>query len=453
MPWFPSVTGRGRGGRGHLAVAGPGPGRADPVDGRSHLSRRVPGLLRPRVAAVPGQRWRRRAWAFVAVLVAGALPAASWAQPRTPVADSEVLARVPPRAQDPAARELAALRAAWRRDPADAGSATALARHCIGLFPTDGDPRHLGCAQAALGRWWAQPEAPPDVRTLRAVVLQFSHRFDAALADLDAVHAVDPQSHEAWLWRAAILMVQARHAEARQACAKAVPLTTPLAAAGCVAQVDAATGAAQAAAAALREALARHGEPGRSSAAERVWALTRLAEIEERLGRAQAAEAAYREALALDARDFYLLAAYADFLLDQGRPAEVRSLLAGRERVDVLLLRLALAAHRLRDPAAAQHQRELAARFDAARRLGDALHEKEEARFLLEIAGDARRALELARHNFTVQREPADARVLLEAALAARDKAAAEPALAWLAASRIEAPRLQGLADQLRRLP
>jgi hypothetical protein len=52
-----------------------------------------------------------------------------------------------------------------------------------------------------------------------------------------------------------------------------------------------------------------------------------------------------------------------------------------------------------------------------------------------------------------VQREPADARVLLEAALAARDKAAAEPALRWLAESRIEAPRLQALADALRRLP
>jgi len=400
---------------------------------------------------MPGRRACTRA--IASILAAGLLAASAFAQPRTPASDAEVLARVPPRAKDPAARELAALRAAWRREPADAAAASALARHCIGLFSTDGDPRHLGCAQAALGHWWAQRDAPPDVRTLRAVVLQFSHRFDAALADLDAVHVADPQSHEAWLWRAAILLVQARYADARQACEKAAPLTTPLAAGGCLAQVDAATGAAPAAATALRDALARLRDAGRSTVAERVWVLTRLAEIEERLGRAEAAEAAYREALALEARDFYLLAAYADFLLDQGRPAEVKVLLAGRERVDVLLLRLAIAAHRLRDPAAAQHQRELAARFDAARRLGDALHEKEEARFLLEIAGDTGRALELARHNFTVQREPADARVLLEAALAARDKAAAKPALEWLAASRIEAPRLHDLADRLRRLP
>jgi tetratricopeptide (TPR) repeat protein len=255
------------------------------------------------------------------------------------------------------------------------------------------------------------------------------------------------------LWRAAILIVQARHAEARQACEQVAALTTPLSALGCRAQVNALTGAADAAVQALREGLARHAREGASSPAERLWVLTRLAETEERRGQPQAAEAAYREALAIDARDFYLQAAYADFLLDQDRPAEVKTLLAGRERVDVLLLRLAIATHRLREPAAAQHRRELAARFDAARRLGDALHEKEEARFMLELQGEASQALELARRNFALQREPADARVLLETALAARDKAAAEPALAWLAASRIEAPRLQALAEQLRRLP
>jgi hypothetical protein len=181
--------------------------------------------------------------------------------------------------------------------------------------------------------------------------------------------------------------------------------------------------------------------------------LTRLAEIEERRGDAVAADTAYRAALAVDGRDFYLLAAYADFLLDQGRAAQASTLLAGREKVDVLLLRLALAAQQQRAASLAGYQRELMARFDAARRLGDALHEKEEARFALALQGDVARALTLARGNYAQQREPADARILLEAALAARDKAAAEPALRWLAESRIEAPRLQALAEQLRRLP
>lgn len=401
----------------------------------------------PRYPSVAGA-FRLTLLVFV---VGGALPA--MAQPRTPASDAEVLERVPARANDPAARALMALRAAWRSAPGDVGAASALARHCLGLFSVDGDPRHLGCAQAALGHWWARPDPPEDVRILRAVVLQFSHRFEAALADLDAVLQADPGAHEAWLWRAAILMVQARYPEARQACERVAELTTPLSALGCKAQVDAVSGASDEAVKALRDGLARAAREGAASPAERTWVLTRLAETEERRGRHEAAEVAYREALALDGRDFYLQAAYADFLLDQGRPAEAKVLLAGRERVDVLLLRLAIATHRLQEPAAQQHRRELAARFDAARRLGDALHEKEEARFMLELQGDPRRALDLARRNFALQREPADARVLLEAALAARDRTAAEPALDWLAASRIEAPRLQALAQQLRQLP
>ena len=384
------------------------------------------------------------------LLVIAAAGAAAMAQPRTPTSDSEVLERVPARAKDPQARALAALRATWRSNPRDAAAAAALARGCIGAFGSDGDPRHLGCAQAALGPWWEEREPPPEQRTLRAIVLQFSHRFDAALADLDAVLATDPQAHEAWLWRAAILLVQARYAEAREACDRLAALVTPLSARGCRAQVDSASGAAAVAAQSLREGLARETA---ASPAERLWTLTRLAEIEERRGASAAAEVAYREALAIDVHDVYLQAAYADFLLDQGRPDAVKALLAGRERIDVLLLRLALANERLRDPIAASQRRELAARFDAARRLGDALHEKEEARFVLAFEGNAPRALALARSNFALQREPADARVLLEAALAARDKAAAEPALRWLSNSRIEAPRLQALAEQLARLP
>ena len=68
------------------------------------------------------------------------------------------------------------------------------------------------------------------------------------------------------------------------------------------------------------------------------------------------------------------------------------------------------------------------------------------------MRGDAARALVLAQQNFAVQREPADARVLLEAALAARDAAAAAPVLAWMAASGIESVALQALAARVKGL-
>lgn len=384
----------------------------------------------------------RRSAVAACLLAALAVEAA----PFTPRSDAQVLATVPARASDPRARELQALREAWRAAPRDAGAAVRLARRYFDEVAASGDPRYVGYAEAALQPWWNEAAPPPAVRVLRAMVHQFDHRFAPALADLDGALRDDPAHGPAWAWRTAILMVRADYAEARRSCEAMAPLTTPLIAAACRAQVDAATGRAAAAAAGLRAALAAAGD---AAPEERLWALTRLAETEERRGENAAAEAAFRAGLATGVPDVYLQAAYADFLLDRGRAAEVLALLKDGGRADVLLLRLAIAAKATRDPRAAAFEQELAARFDAARQRGDTTHRKEESRFVLALQGDAARALVLARENWAVQREPADARILLEAAVSARDAAAAQPVLDWMKASGIESVALRGLAGRL----
>jgi hypothetical protein len=405
--------------------------------------------------------WARRLAACTAVCLGVCCPAlAAAAAPFTPAADGQVLERVPARALDAAARERAALRQALQREPRDLDAATRLARLHLEAAIASGDPRHAGQAQAALAAWWDEPAPPPAVRVLRAVLLQYEHRFEAALADLAAATAADPADAEAWAWQAAIRMVRADYADARAACAGLAPLASPLVARACSAQVDAATGSAAAATAALRQALAEDRE---ADPAQRLWVLTRLAETEERLGRFDAAEAAFKDALAEIARlgrdDVYLLAAWSDFLLDRGRAAEVMALTEAppRRRADVLLLRRALAAAALKHPARDTLAAELAARFAAAAQRGDTTHQKEQARALLGLRGDdgavRAEALHLAQQNFAVQREPADARLLLEAALAQRDRAAAAPALQWLAASKIESRVLADLAARIGALP
>jgi hypothetical protein len=169
-----------------------------------------------------------------------------------------------------------------------------------------------------------------------------------------------------------------------------------------------------------------------------------------RRGDAAAAEAAYRDALALQRPDVYLQAAYADFLLDRGRASEVLALLKDQTRADVLLLRLAIAAKRTGDARRDTYARELAARFDAARARGDRSHQKEESRFALAVLGQPERALQLALANYGQQKELADARIVLEAAVAARQRAPAEGVLQWMEATGIESPALHALAAQLR---
>jgi hypothetical protein len=111
-------------------------------------------------------------------------------------------------------------------------------------------------------------------------------------------------------------------------------------------------------------------------------------------------------------------------------------------------LRLAEAAALANAPEAARLAQTLDDRFAAARQRGDTTHRAEEARFALHLRHDPARALRLAAENYAVQREPRDARVLLEAAIAAGDPIAAQPARDWLHNSGFEDRRLRDLGQR-----
>jgi predicted Zn-dependent protease len=327
--------------------------------------------------------------------------------------------------------------------PADPARAAEVAREQILLARATADPRHLGRAQAALARFWHEPSPPHEILVLRATIKQANHDFAGALADLGAALGDDPDDPQALLTQAVLLQVRGDLDGARESCRRLAPLAPPLVGATCRASVDGATGRAAAASEALAGALAGERDP-----ILRGWSTTLLAELLARQGRAAEAEAGFRAALASTPDDTYLLGAFADFLLDAGRPAEAAALLAGRT-ADNLLLRRALAAARAGAPDAARLGEEIGGRYRAARARGDRIHLREEARFLLELGGDPGRALAVAVENFAVQREPADLRLLLDAALAAGDRAAARPALELIARTGLDDPRLAALARRL----
>jgi Tfp pilus assembly protein PilF len=395
---------------------------------------------------MPMIRSGRPRLALALFLAAWTAAFAAHAEPYRPASDDEVLTRLPTRRADPATQALAALRAASRADPQDAARALATARAAYRQARALGDPRYVGQAQAALAFWWNDPAPPPDIQVMRAVIAQYGQRFDDALADLSAVVQREPGHAQAWSWLASLQLLRGDADAARRACDAMAPKVSALRAVSCRAQVEALTGEADAAARALRTALAA--EPA-DDPALRLGALTLLGEVEQQLGDPAAAETAFEQALSLGLDDVDLRAAHADLLLDQGRPGEVLVQLRNGADADVLLLRLAIAAKAASSPLAARYAEELAARFDAARRRGDATHQKEEARFELEVRGRPEVALALAQSQYTRQRELADARLLLEAALAARQPAAAQPALQWMRASGVQSPRLQGLARDL----
>ena len=371
------------------------------------------------------------------------------AAPFTPTQDSEVV-EVLPFASDPAARQLASLRQQLQGRPADTALRLDIAQRYFALAMAQGDPRLVGYATAALAPLAASAPNSADYWLLRGQLQQFSHQFDDALASLAKASQIDAANPAPLAWRAAIFMVQARYAEAEAECLRLKPLAEPLWGAGCLAYAQGSSGslrpAFDALSAAVRTAASANPPPTPDLL---LWSHTRLAEMALRLRLPELAETHFKNALGLGVIDQFLLGAYADFLLLQRRPAEALKLLAGWERSDILLLRLALAAKDLTDPRAVQWTRELRERFDAAAKRGDALHELEAARFELDLRSNPAGALELARSNYQVQKEPRDAEVLMRVALAARQPRAAQPAIDWLRISRYEDTGLEQLARQL----
>jgi Tfp pilus assembly protein PilF len=383
--------------------------------------------------------WRTGPWiALIAVLAIGAAAA----RPFVPDGDAVVLERLPEKS-DPALAELRRMRAMLLASPRDLDAALPVARRALEAARTYGDPRFLGQAQAALGPWWKAGDVPPAALLLRATLKQSQHDFAGSLADLDRLLDLHPTMAQARLTRATVSSVVGRYQDARRDCAALAGLATPLAIAGCDAVPASLSGHADTAYRALDAALA---DP-RASESVREWAQTLAAEIAERRGDPGAAERHFRAALALDPRDAYLKGAYADFLLDRDRAAEVIALLRDDTKNDALLLRLALAERRLPDhrEALAAHRADLAQRFDAARRRGDSMHRREEARFRLVLESDARAALALARDNWAVQREPADLRILVEAARATGDQGAMKLATDWIAANGLQSATIVAL--------
>jgi len=391
----------------------------------------------------------RRISRFV-VLTTGLLAAAApFAAPFLPADDKVVLETLPGKPGDPTAQELRKLRAAIAAAPASAQAAANLARRYFDLAMEQGDPRYVGYAQAALRPWPESAATPAEILVLHGKLRQYRHDFPRAMADFDLALKADPANFAARAWRAAILMVQADYPGARRECELLAPHASELQAVACVTYIDATTGKARAAQERLSAALAK-ADP--ADAGNELWIRTRLAEMAWRAGDLAAAEGHFRAGLRLGVNDNFILAAYADFLLERGRAAAVMPLLKGWERSDTLLLRLALAARRLKLAEAERFSRTLGDRFADASLRGEKLHLQEEARYLLDLKGDPRAALSAASENYRSQREPRDAQVLLDAALAARNPAAAAPALQWLESSGFEGAHIRETAARVKAL-
>lgn len=373
-----------------------------------------------------------QAFAFLIMISRG------MAEPFIPGSSEMVIDRVRSPGMTAAAKELRELERQVAATPANLETALSLARRRIEAGREEADPRHLGRAQAVLNPWLSQSNRPVEALFLQATLRQGLHDFDGALGDLEQVHRLSPTHTGAWLTRAMIQCVRADFRGARISAAHLIRSGDELLAMTAAANIASLTGDSANAMRRLKEVLDRNAG---ATPKVRAWSLTLLAETSARRGETNAADGFFRAALALTPRDPYLLGSYADFLLDQNRALDVAALLAEYKAVDSLLLRYAEASAADRN----ESLKTLTSRIAINRARGERIHLREEARVSLRLLGRPSEALVLARENWAIQKEPADARLLFESA-----KAAGEPAIA---AGLIEILKAQGLEDVSLGLP
>ena len=367
---------------------------------------------------------------------------AAWPEAYLPTDDSEVLERLPVATEEK--KRLRTLQKQANDNPKNYRLAVSLGREYLALGRSNSDPRFYGYAEALLTPWLSTQYGQPEALVIRATILQNRHHFKSAITDLKAALNFNPRLPEAWLTLAAIYEAQGEHTLALRSCLALTKFSVSLVSTACINSALSLSGQALSAYRQLSAAVTyAHAE-----AAEKTWVYNLLAELAERLNLDEEADTWYQKALAQNYRSVYLLASYADYLLDQHRHHEVLDLLDGETQADTLLLRLTLAEQQIKSKQFDGHASLIKAKIAAAKARGDTVHQGDEARFSLQVLKDAKTSLTLAIDNWAVQKEPRDARILLEAALAAKQPEAARPVIQFMEKTHLEDARLGSLLKQ-----
>ena len=400
--------------------------------------------------------WRSWAIALGAACCCAWNPAASegapnapqppYRAPFVPADDAQVLQEVPA-GTDPAVRQMHGLRGELDADRGNLVLAEKLSQAYIDFGRRIGDAHYVGYAEAVLTPWLGRTVPAASVLVQYATILQYRHQFAEARVQLKRALVAEPHNTQAWLTLATLDMVQGDYATAGHDCSQVATGGGYSLAIACIGSLRSYIGQAQQSLALLNQ-VDRAGKT--PSTPLSTWIQGLLAESDERLGDWAEAEAHYRKALAAAPDDNFLLVAYADLLLDHGRPAEVLRLLADKSQSDTAFLRLALAKAALHQPDVALYTWIMGARFAALAQRGDDYFGREQVRFALYLQHSPATALQMAERNWQVQKAPWDIRVLLEAALAAGKPQAALPALRFVESTKLQDPIIEPLARQAR---
>lgn len=341
----------------------------------------------------------------------------------TPASDDALVLELAPRSAPigEAARS-------WSRQQA----LTAAAAH-LELLQRNGKPHHLEAIQILTQAWLTTPSR---ASLLLARAQQHQHQFDAALETLRQYPSDPAHQVEAALLEAAILRLQGRYSPALLACNRIPPnrKERPL----CEWPVRSLSGELETAIARLTQL-----HPAELGTKLNHWRHSELAEMHERVGNDEVALRHWLSALQTDRSDAFVATATADLLIRSGQAEAALRVLEPLPSLDPVLIRRAEAIRHLSANDGARLAKQAWLRLQLAKKVHGQVHPRELAQTAL-MLGHHQQALDWARRNWSLQKEPLDARLLQLAAAATGDSKSTTQLQHWLDQTGLQDVRLRG---------
>jgi tetratricopeptide (TPR) repeat protein len=335
-------------------------------------------------------------------------------------------------------------------------AALAYARAVFTLGFNEGDLRWFGSAKAALMPWWQAPDLPADGFFMRGLVKQGFHDFDGGLQDIQQAIALNPERAEFWSWRFALHLLQANMSAARQDAEDIAqrfgPQEGQIYRAVLLYRTGQALAAVQWLNASIRSASAQ-------DAASQVWIGFHLGEAHRVAKQPDRAIAVWQRLLQAHPESHLLRLSLADLLNQQGQFQQAKAVAtANSAKVnanlsDALLMQALLASRGLKAPDEAALAQQMAARLQSQALRQESLIERPKLIYQIAYGQDLAAGLALSIENWQLQKEPPDAVLFAQAALALQQARAAAPVVQWAETTAYTDPQLAPLIAQLKAHP
>lgn len=343
---------------------------------------------------------------------------------------------------------------ARRAQPHNLEAALAYGRAVFTLGLIEGDLRWFGSAKAALAPWWQATDLPAEGYFLRGLIKQGFHDFTAGMADIDRAIALEPRRAELWSWRFALHLLQADMAAARQDTEEMGRLFGQEEADVYRAVLLYRTGQPLPAVQMLMRAMR---SPRYQDTSSQDWIGFHLGEAHRVAGQPAQAQAVWDARLKASAQSHLLRLSLAELLNAQGQYAQAKAVAMQQadpaSLTDALLMQALLASRGLKDADEARLASQMDARLRAQALRQEALIERPKLIYQIAYGRDVAAGLALSVDNWQLQKEPPDALLFAQAALALGKAEAAAPVVAWAEKTGYTDPQLASLLRQLRAHP